>query len=102
MGRKGSFLPKSVQTFFAGSTAGATTGLMSGEAGAVCAGVVGAGVATAGLESEDAAVFAAMFGVFVILIFFRETRQRYAVSTYVGVKCAIYKAFREVSQRIAR
>ena len=77
---------------------------MSGEAGAVCAGVVGAtaGVATAGLESEDAAVFAAMFGVFVILIFFRETRQRYAVGTYVGVKCAIYKAFREVPQRIAR
>jgi hypothetical protein len=61
-GRKGSFLPKSNQTFFAGSAAGVAAGAaLSGVAGVVCA-----GVATSGLDSGDAAAFAAMFGVFVI------------------------------------
>jgi len=91
-GRKGSFLPKSNQTFFAGSTAGEA--VVSGVAGAVCA-----GVATSGLASGDAAAFAAMLGVFVIFIFFRETRQRYAVTSYVVPGAMIYKAFFKIAAR---
>jgi len=99
LGKKGVFPPKSVQTFFAGSTAGVAAGAaLSGVAGVVCAGVATA----SGLSSGDAAAFAAMLGVFVIFIFFLETRQRYAADIYVGAKHTIYNALHEVPRQIAR